>query len=388
MDPAIGKKWEAWLGTDMYPDLVVARRLSTETWSFQHATADGLIRAALNWYLATQDSKVVDGISGWIPAAEREFTSLFSTFRRIKINERLLSDTVPRINDKHGQVVKLMHQVESQLLASAIHEDSNIRACPVEILQKYMVLVFRAHNIEKSYYTDSENLRTHTQRWARNQMGFRVDTDPLISTWVAAWSAATRERTQTSPERVSLFIRTVSAWDPMEAVNLTIDVKKALATDWILCYIDNELVPDPEGRELSTVLQVRCQEWCLKFLPFHLFRASFSSQASTPVLSRLGFISVKKSRGRETSGIRFKNPDTSEEVLKRAATLGKNKTKRGAAATSNTLVSDDDDTTDDTKSVGNEGVQPGPSSTCSGGGSDGDRITHVVSQHEVHLGTL
>lgn len=388
----VGKKWQSLLGTDLYPDMVVARRLSAETWAFQHETADALIRATIDWYLATQDTKLIDGISPWIQAAEREISGLFTVFRRIKINERLMNDAIPKIHDKHGQIIKLMHQVESQLLGSA-SEDPSIKPCPAEIFQRYMIVLFRGFNIEKDYYNGNENLISHTQRWARNQMGFRTDVDPLLPAWVNLWSAATREKKQTGPERVSLFLRSLATWDPLESVNLTLDQKKNMVTDWVLCYIDNELVVDPDGRELSTVLQARCQDWCLKFLPRSIFGTNFSSMATTPVLSRLGFISVKKTRGRETMGIRFKHAETPEAVKERAAAIGKSKKASGAATTTvtkqmvsetNTIVNEDGEAAGH---VVTHHVVQSMSST------DPETLTHVeyeasVTRHEVHLGTL
>ena len=393
----VGKKWESLLGTDLYPDMVVARRLSAETWAFQHETADALIRATIDWYLATQDTKLVEGISPWIQAAEREISGLFAVFRRIKINERLMNDAIPKIHDKHGQIIKLMHQVESQLLASA-SEDPSVKPCPAEIFQRYMIVLFRGFNIEKDYYNGNENLISHTQRWARNQMGFRTDVDPLLPAWVNLWSAATREKKQTSPERVSLFLRSLATWDPLESVNLTLDQKKNMVTDWVLCYIDNELVVDPDGRELSTVLQARCQDWCLKFLPRSIFGTNFSSMATTPVLSRLGFISVKKTRGRETMGIRFKTAETPEAVKERAAAIGRSKKAgvAGAAATATTTVTKQ--MVSETNTIVNEeGKAAGHVVTHhvvqSVSSVDPDTLTHVeyeasVTRHEVHLGTL
>jgi hypothetical protein len=387
MDTDIGKVWESRLGTDLYPDMVVARRLSTETWAFQHPTADALIRATIDWYLATQDTKITDGISAWIPAAEREISALFTTFRRIKVNERLMNDAIPRIQDKHGQIVKLMHQVESQLLAS-VTEDPTIKPCPADIFQRYMVCLFRGFNIEKEYYNGNENLATHTQRWTRNQMGFRTDVDPLLPAWSELWHAATREKKQTGPDRVNFFLRSISAWDPMESVHFTLDTKKHLVTDWVLCYIDNELIIDPDGREMSTVLQIRCQDWCLKYLPRSLFGSSFSSMSTTPVLSRLGFVSIKKSRGRETTGIRFKNPETSDDVKERAAAMGKPK-KVVATSTQQTVSETNTIVTEEGPSgrvVTHQVVQ-------SMSAVDPETQTHVayessVTRHEVHLGTI
>ena len=388
MDADIGKIWESRLGTDLYPDLVVARRLSTETWAFQHPTADALIRATVDWYLASQDTKITDGMSPWIPAAEREISALFTSFRRIKVNERLMNDAIPRIQDKHGQIVKLIHQVESQLLASCT-EDSNIKPCPVDIFHRYMVCLFRGFSIEKEYYNGNENLVTHTQRWARNQMGFKTDVDPLVSAWSELWHVSTREKTQTGPDRVNFFLRSLTAWDPMESVHLTLDTKKHLVTDWVLCYVDNELIVDPDGRELSTVLQVRCHDWCLKYLPRGVFGNSFSSMSTTPVLSRLGYVSVKKTRGRETTGIRFKNQETSDDVKERASAMGKPKKVVTATATQQTVSETNTIVTEDgpTGRVVTHQVVKSMSTV------DPETLTHVayeasVTRHEVHLGNI
>jgi hypothetical protein len=383
LDPKIGVPWQSRLGTDLYPDMVVARRLTTESWAFQHPTADALIRATIEWYIATQDTKVIDGITPWIPAVEREISSLFNTFRRIKINERLMNDAIPRIQDKHGQIIKLLHQVESQLLDSVVEHPETIKACPADLFQRYMIFVFRGFNIEKEYYSGNENLAAQTQRWARNQLGFRPNTDPLLSAWNDLWHVITRG--EPTPDRVNMFLRSLSTWDPMEAVHLTIDQKKKLVADWVKCYIDNELIIDPDGKELSTVLQIRCQEWCLKYLPQSVFGTSFSSMATTPVLSHLGFVSMKRTRGRETTGIRFKNPEVPHDIKERASAMGKPKKTTAQKTETNTIVTEN--------ATGGRVVTHQVMQSVSSVDPETDTLTHVayeasVTHHEVHLGNL
>jgi hypothetical protein len=110
-------------------------------------------------------------------------------------------------------------------------------------------------------------------------------------------------------ERVRHFIRTLDAWDPVEAMVFSHAQKSAIANEWILMYIENEVVAEPKSRVRSTNLHVRVKEWCTKYLPVTVFPTYFTPMTIGPIFTRRGYNSIKQQDGRHTHGIRYKNEE-------------------------------------------------------------------------------
>jgi hypothetical protein len=307
LDPAIGQRWEKLLGTDLFPDLVVSRRISTLTWAFQHRTSDALVKATLEWYLASQDAEVKEGVSGWIPEADREMTALFASFKRIKVHERLIMEGLPKASEKNGQLFTILSSVESRLLASSL-ETEEVHPCSHEVFQKYISYLFRGFGLAKETYSGNEAVNQILLRWARASLGFRGGVEPLLDSWKEMWQVVMRNRP--TAERVYHFLKTLDCWDPIEASILSAPQKKVLATEWVNIYIDNETIAEEKAKERSTLLHSQTKDWCLKFLPESVFPTSFTPMQIGPMYTQRGFNSIKRSDGRYTLGLRFKHQPT------------------------------------------------------------------------------
>lgn len=299
-----GKQWERLLSTDMYPDLVVSRRITTANWAFQHPTSDSLLKSTIDWYLATKDTPHMLGVSGWIPHAETEINSLLSTFKKIKINERLILET-NKSNDKTAQLFKLLNAVESQLLVLPM-DDEHTEALTTDIFQKYMHYVFRGFGIQKELYGPNEAVHQILDRWGRSGFGFRSDADPLLESWKAMWRAAIRGKPQ--KDRVVNFLRTLDAWDPVESTLFSTQHKTTIASEWIRAFLDTETHMEDKAKIHSLSLYKFCKDWCFKFVPETVFATSISPMTIGPVLKySRGLDSKKKAGGRYFEGIRMKN---------------------------------------------------------------------------------
>lgn len=311
VNSALGQTWERLLGTELYPDLIVSRRLSSHHWAFQHPTSEALLRATVDWYLASQDAVMTEGLSNWIRGAELDLHAIVGTFKKVKIHDKLLAEQVQQ-TDTQSQVFVLLNQVENQLLQSAT-ENSFISPCSHGTFMRYLTSLYRAHAIDKDAPMD--RVEQHVQRWVRSNYGFRAGVDPLVAAWTELWSVIMRGNP--THERVIMFLNTLGAWDPLAAVTYTPDVKSRLAADWIQCYMDSEIVADPEEGVMSTVLYTKCNEWCTKYLPISVFPTHFTSMTIAPVFTRNGFNSVKKYGGRITTGIKFKDTSIPKPSLRK-----------------------------------------------------------------------
>lgn len=300
----VGKTWERLLSTDMYPDLVVSRRVTTANWAFQHPTSEILLKSTIDWYIASKDTHMINGVSGWIPHAESEVNSLLSTFKKIKINERLILET-NKPNDKTAQIFKILNAVESRLLALHV-EDSDIDPLSTDIFQKYMHYTFRGFGLPKELYGPNTAVIQIIERWGRSDMGFKKDVDPLLETWKPMWHACTRGNP--SKERVVNFLRTLDAWDPIESTLFSTQQKNNIANEWIKAFLDIETRLEDKATAHAVSLYQTCKEWCFKYVPESIFATSISPMTIGPVLKQSrGLDSKKKAGGRFFEGIRMKH---------------------------------------------------------------------------------
>ena len=303
----LGKEWERLLGTMIFPDFVVSRRISTVSWAFQHSTSDVMLRSMLDWYIVSQAATVTDGVSSWIYQADKDLGTLMSTFKKVKVNERLLPSAS---NDGLPNIYKLLSTVESQLLASQ-HEIDAIVPIPMEVFYRYIHYLCRSLKIPKENYQNVEMVNQILQRWERGGLGFKPQTLPLISSWNEVWELCMGA--EPVLDRVRHFIRTLDAWDPVEAMVFSHAQKSAIANEWITIYIENEVVADPKARVRSTNLHVRVKEWCNKYVPDTVFPTYFTPMTIGPIFTRHGYNSIKQPDGRHTHGIRYKNEEFNEQ---------------------------------------------------------------------------
>jgi hypothetical protein len=300
----VGKTWERLLSTDMYPDLVVSRRVTTANWAFQHPTSEILLKSTIDWYIASKDTHMINGVSGWIPYAESEVNSLLSTFKKIKINERLILET-NKPNDKTAQIFKILNAVESRLLALHV-EDSDIDPLSTDIFQKYMHYTFRGFGLPKELYGPNTAVIQIIERWGRSDMGFKKDIDPLLETWKPMWHACIRGNP--TKERVVNFLRTLDAWDPIESTLFSTQQKNNIANEWIKAFLDMETQLEDKATAHAVSLYQTCKEWCFKFVPESVFATSISPMTIGPILkTSRGLDSKKKAGGRFFEGIRMKH---------------------------------------------------------------------------------
>jgi len=365
LDATLGAKWDALLGTDLYPDMVVSRRISTQTWAFQHPSSDALVRATLDWYLAAQDATVVDGMSGWIFNADKEMNALFGTFKRIKVHESLIAKHTPKAGGKPQQVVELLSKLEGRCLGSAL-SDETIQPISLDLFQKYMSYLFMAFQIPKNIYTEMAAYSQSVQRWVRGAMGFR-DSEPLVESWRDTWTLLMRNKTPTE-ERIRMFLRTLDCWNTLEAGLLSLPQRKEVADEWVYAFIDNMMIPDKGGKIKSILLHEKVKEWCYKYLPTGLFASNFSPMAIGPLFTRREFNSVKRGDGRYMMGVKFKFPEM-ELSMDSSVKVSKSVSITTDIATGTTEKQ----------------------STVSGmivAEQDGNRIEHFFSTQEIHLGTI
>lgn len=303
LDPTLGKYWEERLGTDMFPDFVVGRRLSTATWACQHPTSNSLLQSTLDWYLTSQDAKIEGGVSSWVMEADKEFNILLSAFRRIKVHEKFLQV------DEHSQsrVFTILSILESRYLASSSEEET-IHPIGVDVFQKYVNYIFLALKVPKEQYWGLESIRMILVRWTRSGLGFRAGVDSYVDQWKETWKLVIRG--DATPERVSFFLQTLDMWDSIESVLYTNQQRVKMVREWVNIFLHTQVIRDPTASIRSAIVHDTITKWCFKFLPEKLFQTNITPNLIGPVMTQNGFITTKKPGGRWVAGFVLANAPT------------------------------------------------------------------------------
>lgn len=302
LDAATGRKWERLLGTDMYPDLIFVRRITTKGWTFASPLSDSLLQNVLTWFLKSQDLEVADGMTQFCVRTEKEFGKLVSALRNVKVGERLLDmsdDTNPRV-----KMAKMLDHMETHLLESA-DEHNDIQPISENVFYRYLSYAFRAKGVPRDVYAADEKLPNLLERWAKSNYGFKPNVDPLVAEWKEVWDYVMRGKP--TAIRVNHFLASMDAWDPVACSTITNTDRSAIAQEWIKIYLDTQLVRCESGKIKSVILHDQTKKWCLRFIPESVFSSSLSATIIGPVLTKRGLISVKEKNGRYIAGIKFRN---------------------------------------------------------------------------------
>ena len=300
LDQALGMKWENLVGTDLYPDLVIGRRVSISNWTFQHEASNTFLKSIIDWYLFSQNATITDGISSWIHEAEREINLFLTAIRRVKIHETHVTQKY----ESNGHILNIVSIIENQHLVSS-KEDTTIQPISAELFHKYMKFVFSALNIPKDEYTELDSYRKTIARWERSSFGFRPKVDPYIKNWKDTWVLIMRDKI--TAENVSVFLRVLEAWDPIETHFLTPSQRLMLCRDFIAMYLQTQMVRDERAAVRSSVLYERVAKWCFHYLPQEFFSSSITAMQISPEFAKVGCVAKRLGDGRWTCGIKFKD---------------------------------------------------------------------------------
>jgi len=299
----LGKKWEGLLGTDLYPDLVVSRRITPANWLFQHVASEAVVKATLEWYIVSQNSKAKDGISEWIVRADSDLNTLFKPFKQIRIHEKYLTESSEMAANKH-EIFKILGAFESKCIASSL-TDSTISPISLEVFQHYMKYLFRGYGHAYETYKGMESVSRLFVRWTRGSYGFRAGVDPLLDTWKDLWHIIMRGNP--SAERVQLFLVTLDCWDPILLQSIPEGARSDIAKKWMHVYFDNELIVETKHIIRSVFLYEQMRQWCFKFIPEAMFDKKFNPTQIAPLLNLRGHASSKRNSGRFTLSLRFRD---------------------------------------------------------------------------------
>lgn len=333
LDAAVGFAWEQRLGTDLYPDFVVSRRLTTASWAFQHSSSSSLLSSVVQWLAAQHPS-------GWLRNAEARVDGALAPFlggaespkdggnaaapkesRGPKDSEADCGET-----EKDGEKDKdspetaaatattattatihvLLQQIEASMLYSKA-EVAEVEPLSIPTLTKLVDYMARSFGIPKETYADNASVSAVVRRWSLSQRGVSRKTKPLLASWKEVWGLLLGPKTPVvgTAARVDLLVLTMDAWDLVEGAVMTEEAKKELWDQWLGVFCETELGPQKGAKIPLTTMEDAALAFLRRFLPLSLSTTKRFRESLTQSLSRKGYSSTVVSGSLCVVGAKF-----------------------------------------------------------------------------------
>ncbi len=314
-DGDLGRVWASRLGTELYPDLVVCRRLSTCRWRIRNRHADILAKTAIEWYVAGQSMAAgpLPGLSTWIQQADEDLASVLLPFENVGPSEPF--HRPPRADVEENDtpthpLTKILQALEgTHVLCSLTH--TNIYVPTKEQWVRYLRHVFRMHGILSSLIDSNwQGVEDCIVIWIQGGQGVDVGAPALFEKWRPIWSMLSIERDSVPiATKFEEFLTTLDLHVPMTAIGLQTFEKMDIANVWVQIFIDRELVEDSEGILHASVLYDAVRTFVFRYCPQNVVESVLQPTSLAPYFKSHGYEAARTKKGRFITGLRYKNPE-------------------------------------------------------------------------------
>jgi hypothetical protein len=261
-DSSVGKKWNSLLGTSLFPDLIIARRITLSSWNFKHALSENLILAILAWWSQAY------GISetGWVSSSEVELDRLYDTFR-FKEGPAYKTES----EDVTSPITTALTFIEESILGNSTlySADSILIPSSVHVWNLWIQRMFRHKKIPLNIRTDliSEKI----QEWMRDKWGIRKERlpDPAILSWNELWSVLTKDGI--TEKSFIFWLQIMEANDPAMTVTYSKSQKEKIIYDMVPYALSIIRTNNPADRTKTGDTTSWIQTWILQFIPAAVF---------------------------------------------------------------------------------------------------------------------
>jgi len=367
----IGAVWESLLGTDHFPDLVVAQKLHTSSWSFQHEMSTALFKSVLQWFLQAKNASICEGVSEWMPRIDADVRTLVAAFLPVApdlerkagpvlpprallpaaavdaVNgsserpiekdpafETLPSSAFPT-RGRAGRPAKIFLPppipivVNPTLRDEFKNTDLPIGTTPKIINLKELLCLVENLLAPAGLFEGSveacgvEEFRGFVHSMCK-LLGLKTDVD-AEDKFLKRWEEG---HLGFRPDLYPIIAEWYDAWRTIIRANATINrlrffiktvsltcdkvvdntTKETIVDGWIQIFMDTHLIVDARGSVQAIDLHEQCKLFCLQYVP-QTFAKFFTPMTIGPFFTRKGFQTQKRKNGRYTYGIRYRRPD-------------------------------------------------------------------------------
>jgi uncharacterized phage-associated protein len=327
LDMEIGKRWGMRLGTELYPDLVLRRRITTVDWTFQHPSSAKLVRAAIEWYVEAQlmGEWSCEGVSPWIMNADDDLLAVLTPFKSVGPRQSFaMHGGKPRKDNIHP-LMHVLRQHEGTLFVSQLslgpEEQGRCMSISKELLVRFIRCIFKMNGIATDIIdTCWGPVEDIINLWIRSKYGICIDARPPFAVWEPMWDLLVRYSPTT--ESFVMFLNTLDVYEPITAITMSVSQKTDIARLWVRAFVDREMIRDSEERVSAILFYAAVREWCLKYTPESILDNQFKAFVIGPIMTAMGHPCHKTKKGRMIKGLRFRNPPTPEAAAAVCAAAG------------------------------------------------------------------
>jgi len=367
----MGRVWESLLGKDHFPDLVVATRLHTSAWSFQHELSHSMYKSMLTWYIHAKNAVICDGVSDWLPQMDMELHTLTAAFVPVAAStarpttlppKALLAEAAVFVDQPSTRSKEADPEFES--LPSSAFPTQARRRTKVDLSPP--IKTFGAPTLREEFRTPDlpfrstpritslkdlfayvENLLAPATAFTDTMepceaedfrafieelsivlglpRGYKAEKEFDAESKFTRWAA---NKMGFRPDLYPIVADWFELWWTIIRDKATLDrvrfFLKSLATlrdtrldmakrdsvveGWIKIFTETHLIVDPRGTVQAIDLHEQCRLFCLQFVP-EFFDKAFTPMSIGPYFTKRGFETKKRTGGRYTYGLRYRREE-------------------------------------------------------------------------------
>jgi len=302
-DPAIGLKWDSLLGTQLFPDFIVSRRISSAAWTFQHPSTTNMLASIVEWWV-TAHMRTEDG---WIHSSETDFDALLEVFRTKGIPTEYHSEQMDALK------MALLDMEETVLGNPEIYSSTDL--IPFQTAENWRFWIDRMLR-SKGVMLESnvDFINAMIRRWMRDGWGLRKEclpSPPANAHFREAWTALTRLY-PINEESVLKWIRLLNMNDPVCTIRVRHEPKQQILDDWIpvAAFFLKASHPLLRARSIRTYAWIRT--WMLKYVPVDLYGTFMLPKRLCPGIISAGYPRIHSTGGYFFVGLEL--PDSELEI--------------------------------------------------------------------------
>jgi hypothetical protein len=315
----IGEYWNDRLGTELFPDLVVSRRLSVFPWRFRGPQSLDLVRATVAWYVAAQkqpdqmgSSSSSSGVSGWIPSADHELVRLIAPFADVGAGAVFReSEDAPGYETATNPLAHLLEMMEKSHVRSA-HAHANTFIPTRAQWERYIRVLARTTGLSSEKITTYWGLATTVvARWVREKQGFQISigAPAPVAEWQDLWEIVWNTASDRIPmkDRFDTLLATLDANNPIIGLTMRLNERGDIVAKWLRLFYERELEFNRTAHIPLPHLCNAIRRWCKKYLNEEVSSQFLKNYKIGAFLTGIGYTIVSSKGVSTVVGLACKN---------------------------------------------------------------------------------
>jgi hypothetical protein len=260
-----GQEWASRVGTALFPDITVCRRIAIVNWRAATKSSHTLAKQILTWYIQTHAPDWDESITPWIVNALYDVDRLLQPFRKIEPKQYTAQDETEVFSAPY-----ILQKIEDGHLFT----ETPLMEVHLPTETEWMTYIYHILKVATQGFLTFDKcedfVRSRAQEWIRNRRGLYLEGTPFFPKWGPMWEATMHNRPDVArSKRFELFLNTLELQDPARRFMMREATIKAAAKEWIEVFVHKEIVPDRECkmRILPAPFYEAVSMWICQYIP-------------------------------------------------------------------------------------------------------------------------